>query len=48
MAIVELCRDTDLDPKHIAHAEARWRVWTKGYGLYCDANGKLFVCGVQT
>ena len=29
--------------KHEAHAKARMEVWKKGYGLYCDVNGKLYV-----
>jgi hypothetical protein len=29
--------------KHEAHAKARMEVWKKGYGLYGDINGKLYV-----
>jgi len=29
--------------KHEEHAEKRMEVWKKGYGLYCDVNGKLYV-----
>jgi hypothetical protein len=31
------------DRKHFLHARARMQVWRKGYALYCDVNGKLFV-----
>ncbi len=43
MARVLICSGTKLDKKHIKHAQARWRVWQKGYGLLCDVNGVLFV-----
>jgi hypothetical protein len=33
--------------KHYKHAKERWEVWTKGYGLYCDVNGVLYVYGVK-
>ena len=29
--------------KHLTHVNARWEVWTKGYALYCDVNGVLYV-----
>jgi len=29
--------------KHEAHVKARMEVWKKGYGLYCDVNGVLYV-----
>ena len=38
-----VCRGTKLDPRHVKHAEDRWKVWTKGYACLCDINGKLFV-----
>jgi len=38
---------SDLDfadkEKHFNHVKARWEVWTKGYALLCDVNGKLYV-----
>ena len=38
---------SDLDfadkEKHWTHVKARWEVWTKGYALLCDVNGKLYV-----
>jgi hypothetical protein len=37
-----------MDPKHIAHVNARMEVWRKGYGLYCDVNGVLYCYGVRT
>jgi len=40
---VIVCRGTKLDPRHVKHAEDRWKVWTKGYACLCDINGKLFV-----
>jgi hypothetical protein len=36
-----------IDQKHIDHANARMDVWRKGYALYCDVNGKLYVYGVK-
>ena len=32
-----------IDPKHLDHAMARWRVWESGYGLLCDVGGVLYV-----
>ena len=29
--------------KHLAHVNARWEVWQKGYGLFCDVKGVLYV-----
>jgi hypothetical protein len=36
-----------INEKHRKHAEARMDVWRRGYGLYCDVNGKLYVYGVK-
>jgi len=41
--LILLGKDCKLDKKHKDHIKARWEVWTKGYGLYCDMNGKLYV-----
>jgi hypothetical protein len=38
-----ICKGLPLDAKHIRHAKARWNVWKRGYGLYCDINGVLYV-----
>ena len=42
---------SDLDypnkKRHKAHAKARMEVWKKGYGLYCDVKGKLYVYAVK-
>ena len=43
LARIEFVRDLSIDPKHIEHAEARWRVWQKGYALLCDVDGVLYV-----
>ena len=32
-----------LAPEHLAHARARWDVWQRGYGLYGDVDGGLYV-----
>ena len=32
-----------IDAKHLEHAKARWEVWQRGYGLYCDVGGVLYV-----
>jgi len=29
--------------KHLKHVEERMQVWEKGYALYCDINGNLYV-----
>ncbi len=34
--------------KHLAHVQARWEVWQKGYGLLCDVEGVLYVYAVET
>ena len=34
--------------KHLAHAQARWEVWQKGYGLLCDVDGVLYVYAIGT
>ena len=34
--------------KHLAHAQARWEVWKKGYGLLCDVDGVLYVYAIKT
>ena len=48
LARIELVRDLPIDAKHIAHAEARWRVWQKGYALLCDVDGVLYVYAKET
>ena len=32
-----------IENKHVLHAKQRWDVWQRGYGLYCDIDGKLYV-----
>jgi hypothetical protein len=46
-ARIIICKGLKLDKKHIDHAKARWDVWKRGYGLYCDVNGTLYVYGVK-
>ena len=41
------CRLARVKGKHLKHAEERMEVWRRGYGLYCDVNGKLYVYGVK-
>jgi len=43
IAQVLICRGLKLDKKHIVHAEARWDVWKRGYGLLCDVDGIFYV-----
>jgi hypothetical protein len=43
VARIIICKGLKLDAKHIRYAKARWNVWLKGYGLYCDINGVLYV-----
>ena len=33
----------NVDEKHRAHARARWDVWKRGYGLWGDVGGVLYV-----
>lgn len=35
-----------IDPEHLEYARRRWKVWVKGYGVYCDVDGVLYVYGV--
>jgi len=35
--------DLAIDPKHKATIGQRWEVWTKGYCLYGEVNGQLYV-----
>ena len=43
MAAVLVCDGLALAPAHVAHAEARWRVWQKGWALLGDVDGRLVV-----
>ena len=38
-----VCVGLQIDVKHLLHVNARMRVWRKGYGLYCDVAGVLYV-----
>ena len=38
-----LTSDLKIAQKHRDYMRARWEVWTKGYGCYCDVNGVLYV-----
>ena len=42
-----LCADLPIADEHRQHANARWEVWTRGYALLCDVNGRLYVCGTK-
>ena len=42
-ARVLVCEGLPISQQHVDHAEARMNVWRKGYGLYCDVNGVLYV-----
>jgi len=35
--------DLNIETKHRAYARARWRAISKGYGVLCDVDGKLYV-----
>jgi hypothetical protein len=41
-----ICADLPLDQCHHAHAAARWEVWTRGWALYGEVDGVLYVYGV--
>ena len=38
-----VCKDLKIEARHRTHIRARMEVWQKGYGLYCDVNGVLYV-----
>ena len=38
-----ICDGLKLAEKHKTHIKKRMEVWQKGYGLYCDVNGVLYV-----
>jgi len=38
-----VCLDLNIEFKHLAHLNARMEVWRKGYGLYCEVDGVLYV-----
>jgi len=44
---VKICPEGSIDEKHIKYAESEMEVWRRGYALYCDVNGKLFVYGLK-
>ena len=41
--VIHICGDLDIDESHRQHARDRWQVWQKGYGLYCEVGGTLYV-----
>jgi len=44
MATILVCYGLKtLDEDHVRHALSRWEVWKRGYGLFGDINGELFV-----
>mgnify|MGYP001228242664 CR=1 FL=1 len=42
-----ICDGLPLDLNHRKHAEERWNVWSKGYGLACAVDGVLYVYGTK-
>jgi len=40
---IYICNGLPLAEKHKTHIKKRMEVWQKGYGLYCDINGVLYV-----
>jgi hypothetical protein len=34
--------------KHLKHVLARWEVWQKGYGLFCDVDGVLYMYAAKS
>jgi len=38
-----ICDGLKLEQEHRVHVKKRMEVWQKGYGLYCDVNGVLYV-----
>jgi len=43
LAQVKICAGLKLDSKHVRHAEERWEANKRGFRVYCDVNGVLYV-----
>lgn len=43
MASVIACQGLGIPQAYIDHAQARWDVWTRGYGVAGDVDGELYV-----
>ena len=41
--VQHVCGDLDVEQRHRSHVEARWEVWRKGYCLFGDVDGVLYV-----
>ena len=46
-AAIQICPPNSIVQKHINHMAARMEVWRRGYELYCDFNGELYVYAVR-
>lgn len=42
-----VCADLPIDQKHRDHVQTRMDVWRRGYGVYCDVDGVLYVYGIK-
>lgn len=38
-----VCFGLNIELKHLIHLNARMEVWRKGYGLFCDVEGVMYV-----
>lgn len=43
LARIKICAGLKLDQKHLKHAEERWEANKRGFRVYCDVNGTLYV-----
>jgi hypothetical protein len=44
---MEIVSDLPVDQKHRDHVKARMEVWQKGYCLFCDVDGVLYVYAAE-
>ena len=42
-ATIRICAGLNLDKKHIQYVEERWEANKRGYRVYCDVSGVLYV-----
>jgi len=42
-ATIRMCAGLNLDKKHIQYVEERWEANKRGYRVYCDVSGVLYV-----
>ena len=43
LARIKICAGLNIDKKHIKHAEDRWEANKRGFRVWCDVDGVLYV-----